>query len=155
MAACYHFVYISIGCTDQSNIYRFGLSITNGCKLAVLKNSEQFGLHGLRKISNLIEKKGAPIGKCKPTRFIVLCVGKCPFFMAKKFAFEKGFGNCTHIDGKKNAIGTSRKPMNFSCYQLFSGAILTKNKNICIGWSHLGDNLKHLLHWRRLTYYCL
>ena len=62
MTFTYQLAQIRIGCTDKSDIYRYGTRITHPYYAAVLYGTQQFGLQMQRNVAYLIKEKGSAVG---------------------------------------------------------------------------------------------
>src|ERR1700676_3709362 len=88
-AALCHFRQITIGSSYQANVYLVGPGAAQALELLFLKDTQQFGLQGLRNIADFIQKERAFIGQFETANFLGYGARERPSLMAKKLALQQ------------------------------------------------------------------
>src|SRR5690606_26069817 len=97
----YHLIQWHVGGADQAEVYLHFLVRTHPTYPAVLDYRQQLGLKRHRQVTDLIEKKGSPIGEFEPAGSVFFRIGKRPFLMPEEFTFKQCLCDRSKIDGHK------------------------------------------------------
>src|SRR6516165_7408713 len=118
----------------------------NARKLSFLQDPQYFALNRQGHISNLVQKKRAPVALLKSPDSLRGNSGKCPLFVTEQFAFEQVFRNRCAIDRNKRLPAAVAVVMNRPRDQFFAGSALSCNHYRRVTVRNSTDHLKDLLH---------
>lgn len=96
-AFCHHLGQIAVCSANQPYVYGNGSVAAYTDNAAALDGGQQFGLQMVGEIAYFIEKEGAAAGCFELAGTVGMGIGERAFHVAEQFAFEKAFGDCTHI----------------------------------------------------------
>ena len=137
---------VAIGGGNQAHVHFQGFRSAQAFEFALLQDAEQLHLNGRGDVADFVEEKRALVGKLEFTGLGSCGAGKRALFIAKKFAFEQGFGNGRAIDldeGPGRAMGML---MNRARDQIFSHPALAAKQHRRVGGRHALDKRQHRLH---------
>src|SRR5215210_9410764 len=87
----------NISCTNQTNINRNSIIISETHHLPILQDTQQLGLLMQRYVCNFIEEKCTSVCCFKSSGTVFPCIRKSPFLMAEQFTFKQSFSQCSYI----------------------------------------------------------
>jgi hypothetical protein len=99
-SVCHHMPEIPIGRRNNTNIDPRSACAAYALELALLEDTEQFGLKLESCVSDFIQKQCSTIGEFKTADMKSKSTGKCSPFMPEKLALKKAQGNprAIHLD---------------------------------------------------------
>lgn len=108
LSGLHHLLQVPVGSRDNADI-DIDIAIgTYPLYLLFLQSPQQLRLQMDRKFSDLIEKKSSLVGYFKFSCPAALCrAGKCPFCIAKEFAFQQVVRNGSAVDRYKRSVRPS------------------------------------------------
>ena len=100
----FSFLEILICCSNNPDIYGYGLRSTNFNDFLLSQGAEQLNLGLWGKLSDLIQENRALAGKFELSRFLCFGVSKSALGMAKKLRLDQVPGDGSTVDYDKRAI---------------------------------------------------
>ena len=140
---------ILVGCAENPNIHRNGLSSSQPLDQPVFQNPQNIGLGFGRHVSNLIQKE-SPV-PCL-LEFADPLAGrprKSPFLVAEEFTFNQVGRDGSAVDTHQGTFFPSTASMDFAGHQLFPAAAFSRQE---YGHTRLSDALDQTVNLsNRLT----
>jgi hypothetical protein len=107
--------------------------------LALLQESEQFGLEVEREVANLVKKESAAFGSADNAFVAGNGAGESAFAIAEKLALDHIFGSGRAVEGKEGVEATGRTGVYGASDQFFAGAGFASDKDSDIGRANFVD----------------
>jgi hypothetical protein len=105
------------------------VAATEALKLPLLEHTQELGLHFQRKITDLVEKKRAPIGHLKVSCSLGNGSGESASLMPEKFALQQRRGDRGAIERHKPALPARAGIVNGSRNHFLACAGLAPDQN--------------------------
>ena len=146
LPACNQLFYISVGCTDKTDIGFDRIIAADAGKTAFFQNTQQLNLHFEGHFANFIQKQRAAIRRFHIALAHFDRAGIGAAFAAEKLAFEQIAGNGTTIDRNKGAMITAGQGMQGPGNKFFAAAGWSENTDRCIHGRNATHQIQYLTH---------
>ena len=112
---------------------------THALKRSLLKNTQQFDLHLVRHVPDLIEKQRATLGEFESTFSTSNSARKCAFLVTEQFTLKKLARNGAAINRNKGTVCAFRAIVNQARNDFFTSARLALKQNGGVSRSNFGN----------------
>ena len=141
---------ITIGSGDEPYIDASRGPGAHGPDFTLLKHSKQFGLHGERHVTQLIQKQRSPMGQLENPFSVSLSSREGASYVTKKFAFQERFCQGGTVLGEERLCRSQASPMNLSRDDLLARTTFPNDENGKIARGGFADELIDSGHAGRL-----
>src|SRR5437899_1614963 len=115
---------VSVGGDYEAKVGLERRGATDALELALLEDTEKFGLDGRRELADLVEKERAPGSELEAARLLPVRSGEGAPFMAEELRLDERFWQRRAIDGDAGAVGATAGIVNRLGHQLLARAAL-------------------------------
>src|SRR5207245_1623431 len=96
---------VPVGGDDEAKVGLERHGAADPLELALLEDTEKFGLDGRREFAHLVEKECAPGGELEAARFLLVRSGEGAPFMAEELRLDERVWQRRAVDGDAGALG--------------------------------------------------
>src|SRR5215472_10802342 len=123
------------GC-DQANVDLVCAVAAEPLEFLLLENAEQLRLKFQRYIADLVQKKGAFIGKFEASGFLRYCASKCSFFVAEQLTLKKPKRDCRAVQLHECLFAATAQLMDRTRNEFLAGSRLSMDQHTRIRRCH-------------------
>src|SRR5438445_2466537 len=115
---------VSVGGDYEAKVGLERRGATDALELALLEDTEKFGLDGRRELADLVEKERAPGSELEAARLLPVRSGEGAPFMAEELRLDERFWQRRAVDGDAGAVGATAGIVDRLGHQLLARAAL-------------------------------
>src|SRR5713101_6740049 len=135
---------VPVGGDDEAKVGLERRGAADALELALLEDTEKFGLDGGRELADLVEKERAPGSELEAARLLPVRSGEGTPFVAEEFRLDERFWQRRAVDGDAGSVGATAGIVDRLGHQFLARAALAGQEHGGLLRSHLRGPLERL-----------